>query len=323
MAFKFIEDIIGQTVRRDISRMVKVSQGDLERAARSIMTTPNPHVGIVTGFFIRNAVPPSPETDGLGGMAHMAAGLAHAGIPVTVISDAPCSKAVWAITTELPDAVALEITSVSKASVVALRDRLATTERPITHLIAIERVAPGSDGKPHREYGADMSDDTAPLHLLFDDPEWERPWTTIGIGDGGNEIGMSVLPQEIVRDDIPNGPLIASTTPADHLIVAGVSNWGGWGLLAAMALAEPRLATSLLKDFHPEKDRAFLSAAVEVGQAVDDSRIDRPARPVMSVDRLAWETHATVLTQLRGVVETHLAVRLSDADGQSNAALAE
>jgi hypothetical protein len=43
----------------------------------------------------------------------------------------------------------------------------------------------------------------------------------------------------------------------------------------------------------------------------------------MSVDRLAWETHATVLTQLRGVVETHLAVRLSDADGQSNAALAE
>ncbi|NPT61957.1 DUF4392 domain-containing protein [Paraburkholderia sp. 5N] len=100
-----------------------------------------------------------------------------------------------------------------------------------------------------------MSDDTAPLHLLFDDPEWERPWETIGVGDGGNEIGMSVLPYEIVRDDIPNGSLIASTTPTDHLIVAVVSNWGGWGLLLATALAELARATSLLKDIHPEKDR--------------------------------------------------------------------
>jgi len=323
MAFESIEAIIGQTVRRDISRMVRFAHGDLERAARSIMSTPNAHVGIVTGFFIRNAVPPSPETDGLGGMAHMAAGLANAGIPVTVISDAPCSKAVWAITQELPGTVALEITSVSKASVIALRDRLAVGERPITHLIAIERPAPGSDGKPHREYGADMSEDTAPLHLLFDDPDWQRPWRTIGIGDGGNEIGMSVLPDDIVRNDIPNGALIASRTPADHLVVAGVSNWGGWGLLLAMAIVAPALAASLLKDFHPEKDRAFLAAAVEVGQAVDDSRIDKPARPVMSVDRLPWETHAGVLTQLRGVVQTHLDAHSSDADGLSNAALAK
>jgi hypothetical protein len=323
MPFKSIEDIIGQTVRRDISRMVSFAQGGLERAARSITDTPNAHVGIVTGFFIRNAVPPSPETDGLGGMAHIANGLANADIPVTIISDAPCSKAVWAVTTELPDAVALEITSVSKASVLALRERLADAERPITHLIAIERVAPGSDDRPHREYGADMSEDTAPLHLLFDDPEWERPWETIGIGDGGNEIGMSLLPHDIVREDIPNGSLIASKTSTDHLIVAGVSNWGGWGLLLAMALTRPALAASLLKDFHPEKDRAFLTAAVEVGQAVDDSRIDRPARPVMSVDRLPWETHASVLEKLRGVVETYLASPSAGANGPTNPALAK
>jgi hypothetical protein len=307
MGFSEIENIVGQTVRRDISRMKHFAQGQLERAARSIMRTPDAHVGIVTGFFIRNAIPPSPETDGLGGMAHMAAGLANAGIPVTVISDAPCSKAVWAVTTELPEGVALEITSVSKTSVTSLRDRLVAAERPITHLIAIERVAPGSDGKPHREYGADMSADTAPLHLLFDDPDWRRPWVTIGIGDGGNEIGMSVLPEEIVRDDIPNGSLISATTPADHLVVAGVSNWGGWGLLSAMAMVEPARAASLLKDFHPEKDRAYLAAAVEVGQAVDDSRIDRAARPMMSVDRLPWERHAAVLSQLRSVVDAYIA----------------
>lgn len=321
MTFKAIEALIGQTVRRDIGRMVSFAQGNLEQAARSIMATPNAHVGIVTGFFIRNAIPPSPETDGLGGMAHVAAGLANAGIPVTIITDAPCAKAVWAICTELPDSVALEITSVSEASVVALRRRLAEAERPITHLIAIERVSPGSDGKPHREYGADMTDDTAPLHLLFDDPTWKRQWDTIGIGDGGNEIGMSTLPPEIVHGDIPNGPLIAATTPTDHLIVAGVSNWGGWGLLAAMAMAEPARSAALLKDFHPDKDRAFLTAAVEVGQAVDDSRIDRPARPVMSVDRLPLETHASVLLQLRSMTEAYLDALSPDAQDQASSTL--
>jgi D-glutamate cyclase len=306
MRFDVVETIIGQTVRRDISRMVEFARGGLEAAARSIAETPDAHVAIVTGFFIRNALPPSPETDGLGGMAHLAAGLAHAGIPVTVITDAPCAKAVWAITGELPKSVSLEITSVTEDSVFELRSRLSSASRPVTHLIAIERVSPGSDGKPHREYGADMTEDTAPLHLLFSDAAWERPWVTIGIGDGGNEIGMANLPEDIVRDDIPNGSLIAAMTPADHLIVAGVSNWGGWGLLLATALARPDLAVSLLRDFTAEKDKAFLKAAVEVGQAVDDSRIDKAATPVMSVDRLPWRSHAVVLEQLKSVVAAQL-----------------
>jgi hypothetical protein len=308
MGIAKVEDIIGQTVRRDIGRMKRFVAGQLEAAARSIMSTPNAHVGIVTGFFIRNAVPPSPETDGLGGMAHMAAALANLGIPVTVISDAPCSKAVWAVTTELQEGVALEITSLSAASVKSLRGRLSAGERPVTHLIAIERVSPASDGKPHREYGADMSDDTAPLHLLFDDPDWRRPWVTIGIGDGGNEIGMGVLPEEIVRDDIPNGRLISAAVPADYLIVSSVSNWGGWGLVSAMAMVAPKdAAVQLLADFTPDRDRAYLTAAVDVGQAVDDSRIDRPATPKMSVDRLSWEEHAEVLGKLRAHVDGYLA----------------
>ena len=121
---------------------------------------------------------------------------------------------------------------------------LESADRPITHLIAIERVSPAADGKPHREHGWDMSRETAPLHLLFDDPTWQRRWTTIGIGDGGNEIGMGSLPQNIVETEIPNGRMIAATTPADYLIVAGVSNWGGYGLLAAMACLRPQKAAA-------------------------------------------------------------------------------
>jgi hypothetical protein len=314
MSLAQVENIIGRTVRRDISRMKQFAEGELEQAARSIMNTPNAHVGIVTGFFIRHAAPPSPETDGLGGMAHLAAGLAHCGIPVTVITDAPCSKAVWAVTTELPRQVELEVVSVSEASVRALRDRLASAARPITHLIAIERVSPGSDGRPHREHGWDMSADTAPLHLLFEESGWQRRWLTIGIGDGGNEIGMGVLPSEIVAADIPNGALVAAVIPADHLIVAGVSTWGGYGLLAAMAMVAPRHAATLLRDFTPEMDRRYLAAAVELGQAVDDSRVDRLGIPQMSVDRLPWQEHAALLTELRTLAEAAVAAALPSAD---------
>ena len=297
-----IEAIIGRKVKRDIDQMTEWARGNLARAAEAIMNTPNAHVGIVTGFYIQHAVPPSPETDGLSGMAHLAAGLANAGIPVTVITDTPCAKAVWAVVDALPMPVNLEVVSTTESSVLRLRQYLETADRPITHLIAIERVSPASDGKPHREHGWDMSRETAPLHLLFDDPAAKRRWYTIGIGDGGNEIGMGSLPKEIIESGIPNGKMIAATTPVDSLIVAGVSNWGGYGLLAAMACTKPVLREVLLRYFNRDMDHRFLSAAVETGQAVDDSRVDNPGRPQMSVDNIPWEQHAALLEEISAVV---------------------
>lgn len=296
-----IETAIGRHVRRDISRLVQFAQGQLGRAAQSIATTSAPHVGIVVGFFIRHANPPSPETDGLNGMAHLAAGFSAAGFRVTVITDTPCAKAVWAVIDALPVRVDLEVVDVSEAAVRRLRRQLEQAETPLTHLVAIERVSPGSDGKPHREHGWDMSRETAPLHLLFDEPGWRRPWVTIGIGDGGNEIGMGSLPVEIVREDIPNGPLIAAQTATDHLIVAGVSNWGAYGLLAAVAVLRPALASQLLAHFNRESERAYLAAAVDVGQAIDDSRVDQPGRLQMSVDRIPVEEHGDLVEAIRGL----------------------
>ncbi|TAN25122.1 MAG: DUF4392 domain-containing protein [Castellaniella sp.] len=297
-----IESIVGRTIRRDISRMVDFARGSLEASAKSIAATPNAHVGIVTGFFIRHANPPSPETDGLIGTGFMAANLAAAGVKVTVITDAPCAKAVWAVLDVVPEQVGFEVTSVDAESVRSLRDKLASGDRPLTHLIAIERAAPGSDGKPHREHGWDISNDTAPLDLLFEEDGWKRPWVTIGIGDGGNEIGMGNLPAAIVKSDIPNGELIAARTKADHLVVAGVSNWGGYGLIAALGVLSAGSGRNFIKHFEPELDKEMLRSAVELGQAIDDSRVDRLGTPQMSVDRLPWSEHGELIAQLRDVV---------------------
>ena len=48
-------------------------------------------------------------------MAHLAAGLANAGIPVTVITDTPCAKAVWAVVDALPMPVNLEVVSTTES----------------------------------------------------------------------------------------------------------------------------------------------------------------------------------------------------------------
>ena len=297
-----LEAVVGRRVRRDISHLVDFARGNLERAAKSITEHPKPHIGIVTGFFVRHADPPSPETDGLNGLGHLAAGFAEAGIQVTAVTDAPCAKAVWAVTEAIPHKIGLELVSVSANSVRRLRRQLEEAPTPITHLIAVERCALGSDGKPHREHGWDISSDTAPLDYLFEDDGWRAPWKTIGIGDGGNEIGMGVLPSSIIEKDIPNGGLIAARTRADFLIVAGIANWGAYALLAACAAARPDLAPALLQHFNGRMEHEILAAAVNIGQSIDDSRVDRRGQLQMTIDRLPVAEHAAIVEELATIV---------------------
>jgi hypothetical protein len=69
-----------------------------------------------------------------------------------------------------------------------------------------------------------------------------------------------------------------------------------------MACTKPALRDVLLRYFNRDMDRRFLSAAVETGQAVDDSRVDNPGRPQMSVDSIPWEQHAALLEEICAVV---------------------
>ncbi len=293
-----IEAIISQTVRRDISPLVACVRGSLLTAANSIAEHPSPSVAIITGFFIRHAEPPTAETDGLTGSVHLAAGLMRAGIPAMLITDEPCAGAVRAAAKPIPENIDVRVVPVSETAVLELQKNLAKPPRPVTHMVAIERVGPGADGKPYREHGWDMTEDTAPLHLLFENAADGDPWTTIGIGDGGNELGMGNLPHEIIERYIPNGAKVACTTGCDHLLVCGVSSWGGMGLLAAVALLRPDIKDALLTYMTRDWDRRILESAVYEGPAIDDSRPDKLGKPQMSIDRLPWEQHADLLERI-------------------------
>ena len=81
-----------------------------------------------------------------------------------------------------------------------------------------------------------MSHLVAPLELLFvggedfaDDEQFDYATAnprTIGIGDGGNEVGMGKIYDRVTSSAIPNAKEIACVVPSDHIIVASVSNWG-------------------------------------------------------------------------------------------------
>jgi hypothetical protein len=141
--------------------------------------------------------------------------------------------------------------------------------------------------------GEDISDYTAPLDELFA----AGPWCTIAIGDGGNEIGMGALPHALIAANVALGAAIACVTPAQHLIVAGVSNWGAYGLLGALALMREDWRARLLPCLDETLDRHVLETTISEGPAVDGvSRLPTP-----TVDNLPIAVHHEKLRRIRAV----------------------
>jgi hypothetical protein len=152
-------------------------------------------------------------------------------------------------------------------------------------LISIERCGRGADGRYRTMRARDITDRTAPLDDLFlRPPDGLR---RIAVGDGGNEIGMGLVADQVAQV-IPNGAVIGSQVGCDDLIVAGVSNWGAWGLIAGLRLLTGRDLLPTL-----EAARQSVVGAVEAG-AVDGVA----GLPQTTVDGLGFEHHRDILLAL-------------------------
>ncbi len=148
----------------------------------------------------------------------------------------------------------------------AVDDTIALWRRlGVTHALSIERCGRSADGAPRNMRGEDISAFTTPLDDLF----LAGPWQRIAIGDGGNEIGMGSLPAALIGAHVAHGETIACATPADHLIVAGVSNWGAYALIGALAVIRDDWRATLIDCLDAERDGAILRAMVNDGPAVD------------------------------------------------------
>ena len=138
--------------------------------------------------------------------------------------------------------------------------------------------------------GVDVSPWTAPLDDLFLGGRWVK----LAVGDGGNEIGMGWLPSGLIARTVPNGEAIASTTSCDHLVVAGVSNWGAYGLMAALAVLRPDWTSTIAGFLTAERDLAVTRAIVDGAGAVDGVTARREA----TVDGFGADVHGALIEQL-------------------------
>lgn len=295
---------IESVYERDIGNYVKsteplfpVARGGLLSAARSIAEHPSPHVAIITGFFIPHATPPSAETDGPIGSAHLAAGLTRVGVPVRLVTDPLCLNAVKSAARaagipSIPiDIIPVEAENdVSDQAVASVLDLWKNAQTPVSHVVSIERAGPSYEGRVYTATGKDITGQTAPLHLLFA----HKDFITIGIGDLGNELGMGKLPRDLVVKTINHGERIACSISCDHLIFSAVSNWGALALIIAIALLRPDWKSKIAEKLNVETDDHIFHVLVKEGPAVDG---DTLLQTTATCETLPWEYHSEVFRE--------------------------
>jgi hypothetical protein len=266
--------------------------GDFAAACRSIASEPNAALGVVTGFFIAHADPPCGETDGPPGALFLARALTPLGVKVTLFTDSFCRNAleVGLEACGLQGRVPVHTLPPTREEIE--RDTL-VQRAALTHLVAVERPGPGADGRCRNMRGRDITAETAPAHVLFEQAARQKPvLRTIGIGDGGNEIGMGKISPDVIRRNIPNGGEIACRVATDFLLVAGVSNWGAYALASGVRHLRGVPHDPTLYD--PARELAILEQMVERGPLVEGTSGKRQA----TVDGLSFEEYAKPLTRL-------------------------
>jgi len=293
-----IEALVCRDVGRKTSELIAASAGELAAAGAALAGATS--VGLVTGFFVPRGEVAAPETDGPVGTALLAAALAACGVPARIAVDTPCAAAVRAAVGAAVGAAGGATGGGVAVDEVAVDDR-AALERlvndwrgaDISHAIAIERCGRSADGRPRNMRGVDVGQWTAPLDDVF----LGGPWAKLAVGDGGNEIGMGKLPPGLIARTVPNGEKIACVTSCDHLVVAGVSNWGAYGLMAVLAVLRPDWSPTIAKFLTAERDLAVTQAIVERAGAVDGVTARRQA----TVDGFGPEIHGAVIDELARV----------------------
>ena len=218
----------------------------------------------------------------------------------------------------------------ARRAVAAYRQTRAASSEPFSHLVFIERVGPshtaesiaahakssgnaesvlaefeqlvprGERDRCRNMRGADIGPVTAPLHELIAPRDGSSatppaPYT-IGIVDGGNEIGCGAIPWSVLRRVVAQGPAaqIACRVATDDLVIAGVSNWGAYALAAAVAVLRGK--ADLLSAWSLQEHRARLAALVAAG-AVDG--VTR--RADLSIDGVPVGDDFAVLAQIRAL----------------------
>ncbi|XP_067336171.1 D-glutamate cyclase, mitochondrial isoform X2 [Channa argus] len=282
-------------------------------------------VAITTGFPTHYMHSPPDETDGPPGAIAMATMLLSLGKQVTMVTDKRALEMNQAIIDEAVKTGVLKSTiplitfddNDPDAALHFLCHHGDSSKPRYDHLVAIERSGRAEDGNYYNMREVNIKHLVDPIDELFIAAKNIPGITTTGIGDGGNELGMGKL-KEKVKSLMPKGSLIACEVPADHAIVAGVSNWGGYAVACGLFLlhtcpthqrylkkglgVERTPSREQLQDWTANlpsvnKEETFLSTLVRFG-----IRSGKTGHLAMEVDGLTFHpTHSGIINRLLDV----------------------
>lgn len=270
-----IEDVILRYSDRGIHDIrAYVSDDCCDKAAKEILSWKKGNVFLATGFYAAGYA----ETDGPAGTAALSLALRRLGYMPIIITDEYCRG--------FFETENIQTIYIGCKATADIFDGLVAEYEP-KGLISIERCGKNRYGGYANMRGLSISEYTAPIDEMF--IRYQGIIPTIAVGDGGNEIGMGKI-EGAVRRKLSVEPCMAST---DILVIASVSNWGAYGIAAALG----RLCkVNLLPDF--EWVESFIRKTVEIG-SVDGITLEK----TISVDGNDMAIEREILSDLQCLEE--------------------
>lgn len=263
-----IEELMVARTLRNMQLARAALQPDYYLRAAQLLRDIQGTVIIGTGFPVTDTF----ETDGPVGAIALYDALQALGAEPVIACGPPLSDAIAADYRILP-LNARDLASAQEEAAAQLQ-RLQPTA-----VISIERPGLAEDGRYYNMRGEDIT-----ARCAFFDPFLTlASCPTIAIGDGGNEIGMGNIATAIANLDIR-----AAVTCCDELLVADVSNWGAYGLIALLAKWSGR---DLLADISPLDILDYLSARGSVDGVTREN--------TLTEDGLAASEGLRVIQELR------------------------
>lgn len=213
-----IEDVVMRYGSRGMDTLYPfLPKENYRRVAEDILSLPRGNFVVTTGFYVRGAG----ETDGPLGAWILIQVLEKLGFLPVVVTD---QYTYHYFSGEKVRCVCIPLINSRECLETASMETVLERLDPVG-MVSVERCGKNGDGDYTNMKGESIKNHTAPVDELFE-LAGKYGIQTIGIGDGGNEIGMGNLANEI-RSRLSVTPCIVKT---DHLLLGTVSNWAAYGL---------------------------------------------------------------------------------------------
>jgi len=100
-------------------------------------------------------------------------------------------------------------------------------------IVTIEKLSRNTEGRYYNGMVTDLTDVTGKIDFMIEEAR-KRGILTIGLGDGGNEIGMGNI-LDVIQERVPNGKAVGAATQTELLVVGASASWGSYGIEACLA----------------------------------------------------------------------------------------